>query len=95
MATRQGARTLGLEDTIGSIEIGKKADIVLMDMRGMHSQPAENIYSQIVYSARSTDVQTVIIDGRVIMKDRELKTIDEERVMSDIGPNIKKILHRI
>ncbi len=95
MATRQGAKTLGLEEEIGSIEAGKKADLVLLDLNAVHAQPSENIYSQIVYSAASTDVRTVIIDGRVVMKDRELKTIDEEATLKSIRPNIKKILQRI
>ncbi|KAB2880398.1 5'-deoxyadenosine deaminase [bacterium] len=95
MATIQGARALGMEKEIGSIEPGKKADLVLMDLENVHSMPEENIYSSIIYSARSTDVKTVIVDGKVVMKNRELRTIDEQQVVKNIRPQIKKLLNRI
>ncbi|MBL7959068.1 5'-deoxyadenosine deaminase [bacterium] len=95
MATIQGARTLGMEKEIGSIEPGKNADLVLMDLENVHSMPEENIYSSIIYSARSTDVKTVIVDGKVVMKNRELRTIDEQQVVKNIRPQIKKLLNRI
>ncbi len=95
MATWQGARALGLENEIGSIEPGKKADVILMDLRRPHSLPEENVYSQIVYSARATDVQTVLIDGKIVMKNRELRTIDESEAVSRIRPQLKKLISRI
>ena len=95
MATLQGARTLGMEKEIGSIEVGKKADIIIMDLEKVHSLPEENIYSRIVYSARSEDVKTVIVDGAILMKDRRLRTIEEEAIVKNIRPHIKKLLSRI
>lgn len=95
MATLQGARTLGMEKEIGSIEEGKKADIVLMDLEHVHSLPEENIYARIVYSARSQDVKSVLVDGKILMKNGELRTIDEAAAVKDIRPQIKKLLNRI
>lgn len=95
MATINGAKTLRMDDQIGSIEVGKKADIILMDLENIHSTPAESIYSQIVYSAHSTDVKTVIIDGKIIMKDREIKTFDVSSVTDEAKRELKKLLRRI
>jgi len=94
MATLGAASALGLGDEIGSIEIGKKADIILLDLNRIHNSPMDNIYSQIVYSAKSEDVYTVIIDGNIVMKDRELLTIDEKKLMSDADREIKLLLDR-
>ena len=85
MATIDGARALGLEREIGSIEIGKKADIITVDFQKLHmtpilTDPYANVTSNLVYSAQGNDVQNVIIDGKMIMKNRELLTIDEEEV---------------
>ena len=95
MATLQGAKALGLEKKVGSIEAGKKADIIVMDLENIHSLPDENLYSRIVYSARSQDVKTVIVDGKILMKERELRTIDEQEVIRSIRPQLKKLLTRL
>jgi len=95
MATLNGAKTLGLQDELGSIEAGKKADIALIDLQHIHSQPSENLYAQIVYSGKSTDVQTVIIDGKIVMKNRRLQTLDSENIHKTIKTSLKKILTRI
>jgi 5-methylthioadenosine/S-adenosylhomocysteine deaminase len=92
MATIGGARVLGLENLIGSIEIGKQADIIIMDMNRPHLTPLYNPYSQLVYAARGADVKTSIISGKVIMEDRKLQTIDLAQAMSnvrDIAAHIK------
>lgn len=95
MATISGARALGIEQDTGSIEINKKADLVLLDLNQPHAHPRENIYSQIVYSAKSSDVQTVLIDGKIIMKNRELKTLDIESVMAESTHELKKLSKRL
>lgn len=95
MATINGARALGVEPETGSIEINKKADIVLLDLNQPHAHPFENIYSQIVYSAKSSDVQTVMIDGKIIMKNRELKTLDIEKVFAVASIELRKLFKRI
>ncbi|MEM3464815.1 MAG: amidohydrolase family protein, partial [Candidatus Bathyarchaeia archaeon] len=81
MATLNGAKALGLENSVGSLEAGKKADIVLIDLSKPHLKPLHNIYASIVYSARGSDVDTVIVDGKILMENRQVKTLDEDAVM--------------
>ncbi|MGQ9461288.1 MAG: amidohydrolase, partial [Candidatus Bathyarchaeaceae archaeon] len=81
MATMDGAKALGQERTVGTLEAGKKADIILLDFKKPHLTPAHDLYANIVYSARGSDVDTVIVDGKVLMENREVKTLDEEEVM--------------
>jgi 5-methylthioadenosine/S-adenosylhomocysteine deaminase len=87
MATIGGAKVLGLDKLIGSIETGKQADIILVDMSQPHLTPLYNCYSQLVYAARGADVKTSIINGKVVMKDRQLCTIDLPKAMK----NVRKI----
>jgi len=84
MATSEGAKVLGLEGITGTIEVGKVADIIIVDTRKPHLTPMFNPYSQLVYAARGADVRTSIINGRIIMKDRRLLTIDLEEVMAAV-----------
>ncbi|MFN4132937.1 MAG: amidohydrolase family protein [Candidatus Hadarchaeales archaeon] len=81
MATVGGAKALRLEGDIGSIDVGKKADIILINLKKPHLTPAHNIISDLVYSAHGDDVDTVIVDGRIIMKERKVLTLDEEEVL--------------
>ncbi len=81
MATKNAAKALGLEKTLGSLEPGKRADIVLIDFKKPHLTPLHNPYASMVYSANGSDVQTLIVDGRVLMENREVKTLDEEEIM--------------
>ncbi len=93
MATIDGARLLGLEGEIGSIEVGKRGDIILVDLHKPHLTPLHNPYSQLVYAASGADVKTAIIDGKVVMRDRRLLTLDVEAVMdavADIAAFIRK-----
>jgi cytosine/adenosine deaminase-related metal-dependent hydrolase len=81
LATIGGARALGLETEIGSIEVGKRADLVVLDLEGLHTQPAEaDLISRIVYSARASDVRHVLVDGRLVVKDGVLKTAKVEEI---------------
>jgi 5-methylthioadenosine/S-adenosylhomocysteine deaminase len=82
MATIDGARALGLGQEIGSIEVGKRADLVLLNLDRPHTTPSPDLISTIVYSAEAGDVDTVIIDGRVVMRERRLTTIDEGSVLA-------------
>jgi 5-methylthioadenosine/S-adenosylhomocysteine deaminase len=77
MATIKGAQALHLEDQIGSLEANKRADILIVDLDGFHQLPRYNIYSHLVYSTKAADVRTVIIEGRLVMRDRKLLTLDE------------------
>ena len=81
MATIDGARALGLDEEIGSVEIGKRADLQLVDLGSIHTIPSPDPVSTIVYSATPQNVETVMIDGRIVMRDRELTTLDEVDVI--------------
>jgi len=85
MATRGSAAVLGLEHEIGSLEPGKRADIIVVDTRSPHLTPMYNPFSHIVYAARGADVRHTVINGRVVMRDRELLTLDEKRVLARAG----------
>jgi len=83
MATLDGARALGLDEEIGSIEIGKRADVAVVDLYQAHSSPTSDVVSALVYSAQASDVRATIIDGRVVMRDRALLTLDEQNVIDE------------
>jgi 5-methylthioadenosine/S-adenosylhomocysteine deaminase len=93
MATIDGARTLGMDDQIGSVEPGKRADLILVDCRKPRMTPLYNPYSQIVYSANGADVCTSIIEGKVVMKDRRLLTLDLDKAMEE-AEKIASIIRR-
>jgi 5-methylthioadenosine/S-adenosylhomocysteine deaminase len=80
MATIRGARALHLEKEIGSIETGKRGDLVIVDLDDLSQTPIYNIYSHLVYATKADDVRTVIIEGRLIMRDRKLLTLDEQGI---------------
>lgn len=94
MATTDGAKSLGLEKTVGSLEVGKKADIILIDFRKPHLTPLHDPYANIVYSARGSDVDTVIVDGKLLMEGRKVKTLDEEEVMQKAQRTASDLLTR-
>jgi len=94
MATINGARALGMENEIGSLEKGKKADVVIVNMRGAEWIPLYNPIQNLVYSSSGNSVQTVIIDGRVVMEDWEIKTVDEEKVLAKCQELSEGILKR-
>jgi len=91
MATVWGAKVLGLEKEIGTIEVGKKADIITLDLRKPHLVPLYNPLSTIVYSASGADVKDVIVNGRVLMKDRAFTALDAEEVMAKVREISEKI----
>lgn len=95
MATIDGARALGLEDEIGGIEAGKKADVILVDLKRLHSSPIPaDVVSSLVYSAQSNDVRTTIVDGNVLMRERELTTINETEVIEEANRESKLLMKR-
>jgi len=81
MATINGARALGLEQEIGSLEAGKKADLVVIDLNRLHTTPSPNPISSLVYAATGAEVDTVVIDGRIVVEHGQLLTMDENEVM--------------
>jgi 5-methylthioadenosine/S-adenosylhomocysteine deaminase len=83
MATIGGARVLGLEKLIGSLEPGKRADVILVSMRGPRQTPMYNPVSHLVYVSKGPDVRTTIVNGRVLMRDRRMLTLDEPTVLAE------------
>jgi 5-methylthioadenosine/S-adenosylhomocysteine deaminase len=95
MATIEGARALHMEKEIGSLEAGKKADLILISLDKPNAVPMYDIYAQIAYALKGSDVETVIIGGRVVMRDRKVLTVDEPRVLEkarEYGEAVKKSL---
>jgi 5-methylthioadenosine/S-adenosylhomocysteine deaminase len=84
MATIGGARVLGLDRLIGSVEVGKKADLIIVDLNRPHLTPVYNLYSHLVYAASGADVHTSIINGRIVMKNRRLLTVDPDDLMDAV-----------
>lgn len=92
MATIRGARALHLEKIIGSIETGKRADIAIVDFDNLNQTPFYNVYSHLVYATKAGDVRTVIIDGKIVMRDRRLLTLDENVIKKDANAYRQKII---
>jgi 5-methylthioadenosine/S-adenosylhomocysteine deaminase len=91
MATIGGARALHMQKEIGSLETGKKADLILIDTTAPHATPLYNVYSELVYALKASDVETVIIGGRVVMQDRHMLTMDEPEILAKARQYQKKI----
>lgn len=91
MATIDGAKALHMEKEIGSLEKGKKADLILMNLNEPNAVPMYDVYAQIAYALKGSDVETVIIGGRVVMRDHKLLTVDEEAAMAKAREYKKKI----
>ncbi|MDD4357244.1 MAG: amidohydrolase family protein, partial [Smithellaceae bacterium] len=85
IATSGGARILGMENLIGSIEAGKLADIIILNTNQPHLTPLYNPYSHLVYAARGADVKTSIINGKIVMENRHLLTIDLENTIKNVN----------
>jgi 5-methylthioadenosine/S-adenosylhomocysteine deaminase len=84
MATVWGAGVLGLEREIGTLEVGKKADIIVVDLRSPHNVPLYQPFSTLVYSASGSDVRHVMVNGRLLLKDRHFLTLDPEEIMARV-----------
>ena len=96
MATNIGAKALHMDEIIGSLEPGKRADLILIDISPVHNQPRflrdpDGIYAQIIYAAKSTDVTDTMVNGKWLMRERELLTLDEKQLLSDATVIAKKI----
>ncbi|MEW5974752.1 MAG: 5'-deoxyadenosine deaminase [Acidobacteriota bacterium] len=94
MATIEGARALGQEASIGSLEVGKRADLIIVRRRGAHLSPSLDPFSTLVYSAHSSDVRSSVIDGRLVMKDRELLSLDAEKAIGESKQQWKRLAAR-
>lgn len=91
MTTRDGAKVLGMENLVGSLEVGMKADIIIINLNKPHLTPMYHEYSHLVYTVNGSDVDTVLINGKVVMENRKLLTINEREVME----RVKKIADRV
>lgn len=94
MATINGARAMGLGDQVGSIEVGKRADLIVVNMDAPHLTPAWDPVSTIVYAATGDDVDTVMIDGRLVMQGRKVLTLDEEAILEDARRRYREVAQR-
>ena len=92
MATTGGATVIGLENRIGTIEPGKKADIIIVDTHSPHMTPMYNPYSQLVYSATGGDVRDVIINGNIVYKDRRFTNLDSAEIMDEVKRLCRRII---
>jgi 5-methylthioadenosine/S-adenosylhomocysteine deaminase len=95
MATINGAKLLNIDDQAGTLEIGKKADIILIDMKKPHLQPVHHVESLLAYSVNGADVDTTIVNGKVLMKNRKLLTIDEDELFEQVSSRALKIVEGI
>src|SRR2546426_6836482 len=91
MATIDGARALHMEKEIGSLEAGKRADLILISLDEPNAVPMYDVYAQIAYSLKASDVETVVIGGRVVMRDRKLLAVNEEEAIAKAREYQKKI----
>ena len=92
MATIEGARVLGLENEIGTLEVGKKADMIFIKNDKLHLCPENDVCANIVYSANGSDVESVMIDGKIIMQNRKMINLDEKQVMRQVKKIAKRLL---
>lgn len=83
MATIKGAEVLGIDSEVGSLEVGKKADIIIINTNKPHLCPIHNIYSTLAYSVEGNDVETTLIDGKIVMENRKVQNIDEELILKN------------
>jgi cytosine/adenosine deaminase-related metal-dependent hydrolase len=91
MATRGGARALHMEDKLGSLEAGKLADVIVIDADATNLIPNYDVYATLVYGASAKDVRTTIINGRVIMEDRKVLTVDAAEIKAHMRAMAAKI----
>jgi len=94
MATLNGAKALGLEDITGSLEVGKRADFIVINMDAPHLTPAWDPVSTIVYAAHGSDVDTVVIDGQLVMQGRKVLTLDEKAILEEANQRYKQVAQR-
>jgi 5-methylthioadenosine/S-adenosylhomocysteine deaminase len=91
IATRQSAEVFGMPDQLGHLAPGFLADLILVDLSGTHNQPCHSPAANLVYSVRASDVQTVICDGKVLMRDRKLTSLDKTEIIARVKEGIQRL----
>src|SRR4029078_9441254 len=95
LATIEGAKALGLDKEIGSLEVGKKGDLSVIQLDRLHTSPRPtDLLSAVVYSAVASDVKTVLVDGLILMRQRELVTLDERKVIEEANSETVRLMGR-
>jgi cytosine/adenosine deaminase-related metal-dependent hydrolase len=94
MATIDGARCIGLDGELGSLEAGKQADVALVDLRGPHTSPTFDPVANLVYAAHGGDVDTVLVAGRVLMRGRRVLVADEGGIVEEAEKRGRGVLER-
>ena len=95
MATQGGANALGLGGEVGSLETGKRADVTIVDLGGVHVVPTDSVYSALVFACRASDVRHVVVDGKIVVRDRVLMTIDAKRAAAEATVRARAIFGRL
>ena len=95
MATQGGANAIGLGDTIGSLEVGKRADLIQVALDDVHFIPTYDVIAHLVYVTDEQDVASVVVDGKVLMREKEILTIDKQRVRMESKELAAKIKNKI
>lgn len=93
-ATAQSARAVGLGDRIGALAPGRRADVILVDLTGPHTRPVHDVAATLVHSARSSDVRTTVVDGKVLMRDRRLLTLDVPAIAAELDRELPALIRR-
>lgn len=83
MATIESAKLLGIDHEVGTLEAGKKADLILIDLNQPHLQPIHNLFSLVAYSVNGSDVDTVIVNGQILMRQHQLTTLSWEEIQRE------------
>jgi 5-methylthioadenosine/S-adenosylhomocysteine deaminase len=95
LATRGSAAVVGLADKIGQITPGYLADVILVDLNGAHHQPLHSLTASLVYNTRASDVQTVIVNGEIIMRDRQILTLDKAEIIHQVNRSMARLAQRV
>ncbi|MGJ3239631.1 MAG: amidohydrolase [Anaerolineae bacterium] len=95
ITTHESAQVYGMADDLGALSAGKLADIMLVDLSGLHHQPLHNISASMIYHARTSDVQTVVCDGQVLMRDQELLTLDKSEILDHVRAGMERLAEKV
>lgn len=94
MATIRGAQALGLDHQIGSLEVGKQADLIMINTSQPHLAPRHDLIALLVYSAQASDVCTVMVNGKILLEDHVLQTLDQSSLLEQASQQTQQLLQR-